>query len=52
MAGAQLKASGKKARVLVADDHPVVRAGLIALISQQSDLELAAEAMTVASVRH
>jgi DNA-binding NarL/FixJ family response regulator len=44
MAGAQLKASGMKARVLVADDHPVVRAGLIALISQQSDLELAAEA--------
>jgi DNA-binding NarL/FixJ family response regulator len=44
MAGAQLKASGMKARVLVADDHPVVRAGLIALISQQSDLEFAAEA--------
>jgi DNA-binding NarL/FixJ family response regulator len=44
MAVAQLKASGVKARVLVADDHPVVRAGLIALISQQSDLELAAEA--------
>src|SRR4051812_14071176 len=44
MAVAQLKGSGMKARVLVADDHPVVRAGLIALISQQSDLELAAEA--------
>jgi DNA-binding NarL/FixJ family response regulator len=44
MAGAQLKASGMRARVLVADDHPVVRAGLIALIGQQSDLELAAEA--------
>jgi DNA-binding NarL/FixJ family response regulator len=44
MAGAQLKASGMRARVMVADDHPVVRAGLIALITQQSDLELAAEA--------
>jgi DNA-binding NarL/FixJ family response regulator len=32
------------ARVLVADDHPVVRAGLVALITQQPDLELAAEA--------
>jgi two-component system, NarL family, response regulator len=32
------------ARVLVADDHPVVRAGLIALIGQQADLEVTAEA--------
>jgi DNA-binding NarL/FixJ family response regulator len=31
-------------RVLVADDHPVVRAGLAAVITQQSDLELVAEA--------
>jgi two-component system, NarL family, response regulator len=31
-------------RVLVADDHPVVRAGLSAVIAQQSDLELVAEA--------
>jgi DNA-binding NarL/FixJ family response regulator len=34
----------KTARVLVADDHPVVRAGLIALIGQQADLEVTAEA--------
>lgn len=32
------------ARVLVADDHPVVRAGLVALVRQQADLELVAEA--------
>lgn len=31
-------------RVLVADDHPVVRAGLGAVITEQSDLELVAEA--------
>jgi DNA-binding NarL/FixJ family response regulator len=31
-------------RVLVADDHPVVRAGLGAVIADQSDLELVAEA--------
>jgi DNA-binding NarL/FixJ family response regulator len=33
-----------RTRVLVADDHPVVRAGLSAVIAQQSDLELVAEA--------
>jgi DNA-binding NarL/FixJ family response regulator len=31
-------------RVLVADDHPVVRAGLSAVIAEQGDLELVAEA--------
>jgi DNA-binding NarL/FixJ family response regulator len=31
-------------RVLVADDHPVVRAGLSAVIAEQGDLELLAEA--------
>ena len=31
-------------RVLVADDHPVVRAGLAAVLVQQADLELVAEA--------
>jgi DNA-binding NarL/FixJ family response regulator len=31
-------------RVLVADDHPVVRAGLGAVIAEQEDLELVAEA--------
>jgi two-component system, NarL family, response regulator len=31
-------------RVLVADDHPVVRTGLTAVLVQQADLELVAEA--------
>jgi DNA-binding NarL/FixJ family response regulator len=31
-------------RVLVADDHPVVRTGLVAVLVEQADLELAAEA--------
>jgi DNA-binding NarL/FixJ family response regulator len=31
-------------RVLVADDHPVVRTGLAAVITQQQDLQLVAEA--------
>jgi DNA-binding NarL/FixJ family response regulator len=31
-------------RVLVADDHPVVRTGLAAVLAQQADLQLVAEA--------
>jgi DNA-binding NarL/FixJ family response regulator len=34
----------RRIRVLVVDDHPVVRTGLAAVISQQTDLELVAEA--------
>jgi DNA-binding NarL/FixJ family response regulator len=33
-----------RARILVADDHPVVRTGLAAVITQQSDLLLVAQA--------
>jgi DNA-binding NarL/FixJ family response regulator len=36
-------------RVIVADDHPVVRAGLGAVIAEQDDLELVAEAENGAS---
>jgi DNA-binding NarL/FixJ family response regulator len=36
-------------RVLVADDHPVVRAGLGAVIAEQDDLELLAEAVNGAN---
>jgi len=38
----------QKARVLVVDDHPVVRQGLRLLIDHESDLEVCAEAETVA----
>ena len=31
-------------RVLVADDHPVVRTGLVAVLAQEADLELVSEA--------
>jgi DNA-binding NarL/FixJ family response regulator len=31
-------------RILLADDHPVIRTGLIAVLAQEADLELVAEA--------
>jgi two-component system NarL family response regulator len=31
-------------RIIIADDHPVVRAGLVALISQGADMQVVAEA--------
>lgn len=34
----------EKIRILVADDHPVVRDGLVAILSTQDDLEVVAEA--------
>ena len=40
---ASIDGSGR-IRVLVADDHPVVRTGLAAVITQQPDLQLVAEA--------
>lgn len=43
-------AAGGKASVLVADDHPIVRDGLVQLISQQTDLECCGEAATQAEV--
>jgi len=36
--------AGGRTRVLVADDHPVVRTGLAAVLVQQPDLDLVAEA--------
>lgn len=42
--------SPKKGRVLVADDHPIVRDGLVQLINQQADLICCAEAATQAEV--
>jgi DNA-binding NarL/FixJ family response regulator len=36
----------KPIRILVADDHPVVRDGLVAMLSTQADFEVVAEAST------
>lgn len=36
----------ERIRVLVADDHPVVREGLVAMLGTQRDLEVVAEAAT------
>jgi DNA-binding NarL/FixJ family response regulator len=41
-------ASGSKKRVLLVDDHPVVRQGLAALIDQQGDIEVCGQAETAA----
>jgi len=35
---------GKKIRILIADDHYVVRLGLVALVNTESDMEVVAEA--------
>jgi DNA-binding NarL/FixJ family response regulator len=50
-ASACLETRARKTRVLVVDDHPMVREGLLRLISQQSDLECCGEAGTVAETQ-
>lgn len=42
--GRSLQQCRRTVRVLVADDHPVVRTGLAAVIAQESGLELVAQA--------
>jgi DNA-binding NarL/FixJ family response regulator len=37
-------AANPKIRVILADDHPVVRDGLAAIVNQQSDMQVVAEA--------
>lgn len=39
-----LAASKAAIRVLIADDHPVVRAGLVAVLTQEKDIEVVGEA--------
>src|SRR5262245_49309681 len=43
----QARPGNPKFRILVVDDHPMVRAGLIRLISRQRDLTCCGEAATV-----
>ncbi len=42
----EMAASSTKARILVVDDHPLVREGLIGLLGQQSDMVCCGEAST------
>lgn len=39
-----------KTRILIADDHPIIREGLITHLSKQSDFEVVAEAITTDEV--
>jgi two-component system NarL family response regulator len=39
-----MNAAVRKIRVILADDHPVVRDGLAAMVNQQADMEVVAEA--------
>ena len=41
----------RRLRVLVVDDHPIVRQGLVDLIGEQPDLAVCAEAATIATGR-
>ena len=42
---AMAKLPARKIRVILADDHPVVRDGLAAIVNQQADMEVVAEAL-------
>ena len=41
---AAIKVPARKIRVILADDHPVVRDGLAAIVNQQPDMQVVAEA--------
>ena len=41
---AAIKAPARKISVILADDHPVVRDGLAAIINQQPDMQVVADA--------
>jgi two-component system, NarL family, response regulator len=44
------KTAPSRIRVIIADDHPVVRAGLVAMLKSQQDIEVVAEATDGAEV--
>jgi DNA-binding NarL/FixJ family response regulator len=44
MSVAGAKVAARKIRVILADDHPVVRDGLAAIVNQQADMQVVAEA--------
>ena len=43
-----MKSNNQPCRVLIVDDHPLIRVGLTALLSRQPDLEVCGEAMDAA----
>ncbi|HEU0038658.1 MAG TPA: hypothetical protein VFR76_05235 [Verrucomicrobiae bacterium] len=48
---AAVPVSTQRARILVVDDHPMLRGGLIRLIDQQKDLICCGEAGTAAEAQ-
>ena len=49
MIGAPGELRMDKIRIMIADDHALLRAGLRSLLSEQEDMELVAEAETTAN---
>src|SRR4030095_6069533 len=47
-----LKEGPKKTKVLIVDDHPIVRQGFALLINQEEDLELSGEAGDAVEAMH
>jgi DNA-binding NarL/FixJ family response regulator len=41
---AEQKTHGKKAKIVIVDDHPIVRQGISQLVNQESDLEICCQA--------
>ena len=48
----QNQAAVKKSRILVVDDHPIVRQGLALLINQEADLVVCGEAEEATGAMH
>jgi DNA-binding NarL/FixJ family response regulator len=41
-----LAMTSSKIRILIADDHPLLREGVVAVVGQQADMEVVGEAAT------